>query len=103
MPKNGILRSLEKLNRNSVRVGNSSIQMESFGNVKMTVDTPEGKRFITLTNVGLAHRFLTNIVSMQLLNEMGFHWSSGAPTRIEREDFSLACSLCQRRGPHLFY
>lgn len=77
------------------RVRNSSLQIECFGQVKMIVDTPEGKRFITLANVGLAYGFLTNIVSMQLLNEMGYHWTSRSPTKLECEDYSLASFLYQ--------
>ncbi|KAF5193332.1 Ribonuclease h-like domain, partial [Thalictrum thalictroides] len=85
-----------------VRVGNSSIKIESFGCVKLLVDTPQGKKHITLRNVALANGFITNIVSMQLLNDMGFHWSSRSPTRLEREDHSLACHLYQNGGHILF-
>ena len=68
----------------------------------MKVDTPKGIKHITLENVGLVHGFLTSIVSMQLLNERGLHWSSRAPTKLEFEDGSLACTLFQS-GRHILF
>ncbi|KAI0992461.1 hypothetical protein K3495_g15724, partial [Podosphaera aphanis] len=82
----------------SVRAGNSSIQIEAYGSAKVKVDTPNGKKHITLSNVILAHGFLTNIVSMQLLNKSGLHWNSRTPKRLEFEDHSLACLLYQVGG-----
>ncbi|KAF5200461.1 Reverse transcriptase family protein [Thalictrum thalictroides] len=85
-----------------IRAGNSTIPIEAYGNVKINVDTPTGEKHITLKNVALAHSFLTNIVSMQLLNKSGLHWSSRKPDRLEFENQSLACQLYQNGGHTLF-
>ena len=94
--------TVKQARNNVIRAGNSTIPIEAYGNVKVKVDTPSGKRHITLYNVGLAQGFLTNIVSMQLLNQCGFHWNSRIPTRLECEDGSLACTLYQDGGHILF-
>ncbi|KAI1001312.1 hypothetical protein K3495_g6889 [Podosphaera aphanis] len=85
-----------------IHAGNTTIPIESYGTVKVMVDTPNGKRHITLYNISLAHGFLTNIVSMQLLNTSGFNWNSRNPTRLECEDYSIACNLYQEGGHILF-
>ena len=85
-----------------IRAGNTTIPIEAYGSMKLQVDTLSGKRHITLKNVALSHDFLTNIVSMQLLNKSGFHWSSRRPTNLEFEDYSHACTLYQDGGHILF-
>lgn len=69
----------------------------------MIIDISHVKRYITLTNIGLTHGFLTNIVSIQLLNEMEFYCSSRTLTRLEYEDYSSACFLYQDGGHILFH
>ena len=85
-----------------IRAGNAPIPIEAYGTVKLKVDTPYGKKHITLRNVILARGFLANVVSMQLLNQQGFHWSSRTPTKLECEDRSVACILYQNGGHVLF-
>ena len=51
-----------------IGAGNASIPIEAYGTVKLRVDTPKGKKHMTLDDVILARGFLANIVSMQLLN-----------------------------------
>ena len=85
-----------------VQSGNSSVPIEAYGVVKLKVDTPEGKKHITLENVSLVRGFMSNIVSMPLLNTHGFHWSSREPTNLEFEDHYLACMMYQVGGHILF-
>lgn len=92
----------QAVNREFVREGNSTIPIEAYGIFKVKVDTSTGKKHITLNNVALAHGFLTNIISMQLLNNHGLHLNSRSPTRLEWEDYSLACTLYQNGGHVLF-
>ncbi|KAI1003455.1 hypothetical protein K3495_g4750 [Podosphaera aphanis] len=89
-------------NGSSVRAGNSSIPIEAYSTAKVLVNTPNGKKHITLENVILTHGFLTNIVLMQLLKKTGLPWSSRMPKRLEFEDQSLAYFLYQVGGHILF-
>ncbi|KAF5189162.1 Ribonuclease h-like domain [Thalictrum thalictroides] len=61
-----IMRKAER--GDSIRAGNSSVPIDAYGTVKVKVDTMSGKKHITLENVILSNGFLTNIVSMQLIN-----------------------------------
>lgn len=88
--------------RNFVRAGSSSVPIEAFGTVRVKVDTPAGTKHITLENVILCRQFLTNIVSMQLINKLGLHWNSRIPNQLEWEDHSLAC-LLYKNGGRVFF
>jgi hypothetical protein len=47
--------------------------------VTVNVQTPKGKREIELTNVALALGFMTNLISLHLLNLKDAHWNSKRP------------------------
>ena len=78
--------------------GKTSYPIEAFGTVTIHVDTPDGPGEIRLTNVALAPGFMTNLVSLDLLNSKGVHWNSKYPTKLQqnRRDF---CNL-YRVGKH---
>ena len=44
--------------------------------------TPHGKRHLELTNVALAPGFMSNLVSLDLLNSRDVHWNSKKPKQI---------------------
>ena len=56
--------------------GKTSYPIEAFGTVDVQVQTPNGPGRIELTNVALAPGFMTNLVSLYLLNVKGVHWNS---------------------------
>ena len=53
--------------------GKTAYLIEAFGAVTVYVLTLDGQREIELTNVALAPRFMTNLVSLYLLNVKGVH------------------------------
>jgi hypothetical protein len=71
--------------------GKTAYQIESFGTIRIIVDTPEGKRKLKLGNVALVLGFMTNLVSLSLLTSKGIYWNSRKPERLESHDFSDFC------------
>jgi hypothetical protein len=69
----------------------TAYQIESFGTVRIVVDTPERKRKLKLGNVALVPGFMTNLVSLSLLISKGIYWNSRKPERLESHDFSDFC------------
>ena len=59
--------------------GKTSYPIEAFGTATVPVQTLDGMRTIILTNVALAPRFITNLVSLYLLNAKGVYWASENP------------------------
>jgi hypothetical protein len=51
----------------------TAYQIESFGTIRIVVDTPERKRKLKLGNVALVLGFITNLVSLSLLTSKGIH------------------------------
>ena len=64
--------------------GKTSYVIEAFGTVTVNVETLNGRREIELTNVALAPGFITNLVSLYLLNLKGVHWNSENPQCLTR-------------------
>jgi len=58
---------------NQLFAGKTSYPIEAFGTVTIQIQTPEGMRTINLDNVALAPGFITNLVSLHLLNIKGVH------------------------------
>jgi hypothetical protein len=73
--------------------GKTAYQIESFGTIRIIVDTPERKRKLKLGNVALALGFMTNLVSFSLLISKDIYWNSRKPERLESYDFSDFCYL----------
>jgi hypothetical protein len=72
--------------------GKTSYPIEAFGTVTIYVQTPNGQREIELTNVALAPGFMTNLVSLHLLNAKGVHWNSENPRYLTRNG-NILCNL----------
>lgn len=90
-PCDGNLKKPERLTkRTSFELETQKFKSKPFGTVRIKVETNEGRRHLKLTNFALVHGFLTNIVSMQLITKLGFHWRSRAPINLECEDVCLA-------------
>jgi hypothetical protein len=53
--------------------GKTSYPIEVFGTITIHAQTLEGPGEIELTDVALAPRFMTNLVSLHLLNVKGVH------------------------------
>ena len=58
------------------------------------VPTPSGRGEIELTNVALAPGFMTNLVSLHLLNDKEVHWNSEHPELLTRNR-EVLCNLEQ--------
>jgi hypothetical protein len=63
--------------------GKTSYPIEAFGIVTIYIQTPEGRDEIELNNVALAPGFMTNLVSLYLLNVKGVHWNSEDPQHLK--------------------
>jgi hypothetical protein len=61
--------------------GKDRYRIEAFGTVILNVDTPKGEQTMTLLNVP---GFMTNLVSLSILNSKDVHWNSRFPDRLER-------------------
>ena len=64
----------------------------------MEVQTSEAVAVLQLENVALAPGFMTNLVSLDILNSKGVHWNSENPSILRRDQKEL-CQL-QRVGKH---
>jgi hypothetical protein len=53
--------------------GKTAYQIESFGTVRIIVDTPEGKYKLKLGNIALAPGFMTNLVSFSFLTSKSIY------------------------------
>jgi hypothetical protein len=71
----------------------TAYQIESFGTIRIVVDTPEKKRKLKLGNVALVLGFMTNLVSLSLLTSKNIYWNSRKPEHLESHDFSDFCYL----------
>jgi hypothetical protein len=72
--------------------GKTTYPIEAFGIVTVNAQTPNGQREIELTNVALVPRFMTNLISLPILNAKGVHWNSEKPQYLKRNG-SIFCSL----------
>ena len=72
--------------------GKTAYPIEAFGTIIINAQTPEGPGEIELTDVALAPGFMTNLVSLHLLNVKGVHWNSESPQHLKCND-SIFCNL----------
>jgi Reverse transcriptase (RNA-dependent DNA polymerase)/Pol polyprotein, beta-barrel domain len=92
--RSGFRQTREATPDDELFAGKTSYPIEAFGTVTVYVQTPNGRCEIELTNVALAPGFMTNLVSLQLLNCKGVHWSSEHPDKITRSG-KILCNLEQ--------
>jgi hypothetical protein len=83
--RNGFRKTRNALPDNQLFAGKTSYPIAYFGTVSIIVNTPDGLGEITLENVALAPGFMTNLVSLDLLNQRGVHWNSEYPTKLVRD------------------
>jgi hypothetical protein len=95
---NDIMRSGLRQTRDELSAGKTTYPIEALGTVTIYVQTPDGQREIELVNVALAPGFMTNLVSLHLLNVKGVHWNSESPQYLKRNG-SIFCSF-ERIGHH---
>jgi hypothetical protein len=77
--------------------GKTVYQIESFGSVDITVQSPLGPKSITLLDVALAPGFFINTASLHRFTSRGVHWDTqGGRLHIKGETF---CTV-QRIGGH---
>ena len=77
---------------NELFTGKTSYPIEAFRTVTVNVETLDGRQEIELTNVALAPGFMTNLVSLHLLNIKGVHWNSENPQCLTRKGTAF-CKL----------
>ncbi|HEV7737643.1 MAG TPA: hypothetical protein VGO47_09780, partial [Chlamydiales bacterium] len=75
-----------------VTSGKESYKVECYGTVLIPVDIGTKKALIQLKNVALVTGFLTNLVSLSLLNDGDLHWHSKYPNQLEM-DGQFYCHL----------
>jgi hypothetical protein len=71
----------------------TAYQIESFGIIRIVVDTLEKKRKLKLRNIVLVPGFMTNLVSLFLLISKSIYWNSRKLEHLESYDFSNFCYL----------
>ena len=72
----GFIKTASSSNDDRLIAGASTYQIESFGTIKVPVQTPQGQKSITLLNVAYIPTFMTNLVSLSKLVEKGLHWDT---------------------------
>jgi hypothetical protein len=83
--RNGFRKTRNALPEDQLFAGKTLYPIACFGTVSIIVNTPDGLGEITLENVTLAPGFITNLVSLDLLNQQGVHWNSEYPTKLVRD------------------
>lgn len=77
--------------------GKTVYQIEAFGSVDITVQSPSGPRLVTLLDVALAPGFSTNTASLHRFTSKGVHWD----TQYNRlHIYGKAFCAIQRVGSH---
>jgi hypothetical protein len=73
-PKRSQFTETRKAEHNEVIfAGKTCYKIEAFGTTILNVDTPSGLRQMTLLNVALVPDFITNLVSLSILNKKDVH------------------------------
>jgi len=80
--RSGFKKTRDALPDEELFAGKTSYPIEAFGTVTVNVQTPKGRAEIDLSNVALAPGFMTNLVSLHLLNVKGVHWNSEKPQHL---------------------
>lgn len=80
--------------------GNSDVPILGYGNVDVDVTRPnKSKGKLRLKNVAYCSNFATNLVSFELLREMGYHWiNKGNNNSLARIDDSILCEMQRIHG-----
>jgi hypothetical protein len=81
--RSGFRQTREATPDDELFAGKTSYPIEAFGIVTIYIQTPEGRDEIELNNVALAPGFMTNLVSLHLLNVKGVHWNSEDPQHLK--------------------
>ena len=76
--------------------------IESFRTVTINIDTTTRLAYFQLRNVALAPRFMSNLVSMDILAKQQIYQSSRKPLVMKRKDSSHFCIL-KRNNRHLVF
>ena len=90
--RSGFCQTREATPNDELFAGKTSYPIEAFGTVTIYVPTLDGQGEIELTNVALAPRFMTNLVSLHLLSVKGVHWSSEKPQYLTQNG-NIFCNL----------
>lgn len=62
--------------------GKESYAIEAFGTAMVNIMDDTGAFDLQLLEVALAPGFVTNLVAMDLINDIGIHWSSQTPSKL---------------------
>jgi hypothetical protein len=83
----------------TLNAGKTTYQIEAWGTTLLNVETLNGDSQIRLLNVALCPGYMTNLVSMGILNAKGAHWSSERPDRLYETTGKTVCNL-EKIGLH---
>ena len=86
----GFVRTRDPGPNECVQGGRDSYQIEAFGTVDVSLNTPNGPLTITLKEVAFIPGYLTNIISLERMNAVGIHWDSERPTYLKRNGSTFA-------------
>ncbi|RKF71345.1 hypothetical protein GcC1_102017 [Golovinomyces cichoracearum] len=75
--------------------GTAKYPVVAWGTCKVSISTKEKGSYITLNKVALIPGFMTNLISLRLLNAKGVHWNTLTPLHMFQSDGSFFCTLFQ--------
>ena len=70
--------------------GREFYQVEAYRTYDVTIKTLYRTKEIELKEIALISGFLTNIVSLNLLNKDGIYWNSRKPNRLKKDHNTFA-------------
>ncbi|EKG08999.1 Integrase catalytic core, partial [Macrophomina phaseolina MS6] len=83
----------------TIQCGNSTVQIQSFGQATINTNTPKGTSFIKLTKVTYVPSYMANLVSLSALEEKGVFFDH-RQQRLERDGVTI-CNVQRING--LYY
>jgi len=66
--------NLRKAQGEQLIAGNTTIPIIGFGNIQITIQSPNGPRVITLKDTAYVPSFHTNVVALRRFNQKGVYW-----------------------------
>ncbi|KAI1002788.1 hypothetical protein K3495_g5413 [Podosphaera aphanis] len=75
--------------------GTTKYPVAAWGSCKGMISPDKEGSYITLNKVALIPGFMTNLISLRLMNTKGVHWNTLTPLKMFRSDGSYFCRLFQ--------
>ncbi|PZD22874.1 hypothetical protein A1F96_10756, partial [Pyrenophora tritici-repentis] len=94
-----VLRSVEaKLAKQAQQTGGQRIPIKEWGEVKITINTPQGSSQIKISWVAYIPSFFTSLVALSRCRTMGIEFDSGRDCLYQKSPKNVVCNLSPEGG-----